>query len=261
MAARAIVCRLPGSVQRVIRRHYYRHLVSRLADDFEVDVRLLSSVVRPGDRVVDVGANIGTYTNVLSRLVGVQGCVFSMEPVPAAFDILRSTITAFGLTNVNAMNCAISSGDSPLSMEVPLRDYGGPNLYLARVVDDPAKASRRIISVRGTSLDALFSEGPRIDFIKCDVEGHELPCLRGAVRVIRQYRPVWLIEISGDPDDQHSPAYHAFEFLEEHGYSAYWFNGASLLSRRPGDVSINYWFLQDEHSKRLSGLGKITRRT
>jgi hypothetical protein len=100
-----------------------------------------------------------------------------------------------------------------------------------------------------------LSPGP--GFIKCDVEGHELACVKGAIRVIRRSRPAWLIEVSGNPDEWTSTAYQVFKLLGEAGYEAYWFDGKRVAKRYAGDQSINYFFLRVEHLVSLQGSGLL----
>ena len=56
---------------------------------WEADIEPIKKLVEPGDFVVDLGANIGWYSNVLSGLVGDQGKVFSIEPIPDTFRFFR----------------------------------------------------------------------------------------------------------------------------------------------------------------------------
>ena len=97
-----------------------------------------------------------------------------------------------------------------------------------------------------TTVDMVLSRFPVIHFIKCDVEGHELHCLRGATHIMAS-KPAWLIEISGDMDDEASGSYRTASILRSHGYEVFWYDRESLRIRRPGTKSVNYFFLTESH--------------
>ena len=186
-----------------------------------------------------------------------SGRVYSVEPIPLSFEILRSNVQRWGLKNVELINCAISDINGHVTMEVPLYESGGENFYGAHIVTKEVRhLPLRKVVVPSATIDSLFSElDSVIYFIKCDVEGHELSCIRGAIQTIGNFKPAWLIEISGDPDDENSPAHGTFDVLLGNGYEAYWFDGTTLRVRRSTERSVNYFFLTDEHLRVLEQRG------
>ena len=64
--------------------------------------------VKPGDWVIDVGANVGYYTWKLSQLVGQQGRVLAIEPIPESMEMLMSVIGTLPCDNVTTFNVAAS---------------------------------------------------------------------------------------------------------------------------------------------------------
>lgn len=149
----------------------------------EPDALRCRGFVKAGDRVVDVGANIGAYTRLLSQWVGPDGVVHSYEPILETFSYLRNNIRKFGMGNVVLHNTAVSSRSGQLKMCVP-----GRNFYKARL------STQGNIPVESVCLDEEFSSLVGISFIKCDAEGHERKVIEGAVKLIQRDRPVWLIE-------------------------------------------------------------------
>jgi hypothetical protein len=93
----------------------------------------------------------------------------------------------------------------------------------------------------------LPSIGRAIDFIKCDVEGHELAVLRGAQEVISRCKPAWLVEICRDPDDAGTPSFQTMKFMKDNGYRIFWLDKGLLRERRPGDKALNYFFFNGRH--------------
>jgi FkbM family methyltransferase len=248
--ASGLLERLPLPARRAVRRAYYTRLLRRAQETDQADLGFLKRVVGPGDAVVDAGASIGLYTKFLSALVGAQGRVYSVEPMPETYDVLVSNIRRLGLTNVQAMNYALSDADGSLEMEVPRWPHGGENLYEARVAGPGIPSGLRTITVPSRRLDTLLPDRP-IAFVKCDVEGHELRCLAGAVETLRRSRPAWLLEVWGDPDEPGSHAREVFLAMEGLGYAAHCYDGRALEPRGPGRRSDNYWFLLPEHVRAL----------
>ncbi len=164
---------------------YYQRLLSRLAP--EPDALRCRSFVREGDRVIDVGANIGAYTKLLSQWVGPGGSVHSYEPVPETFSYLRHNVRKLQLSNVTVHNAGASSSVSKASMIVP-----EGNFYRAAISQG---GDRQIQLVR---LDDEFALVGRVSFIKCDAEGHEREVVKGALKLIQRDHPIWLMETSNE---------------------------------------------------------------
>lgn len=246
---------LPERTLQQIRKIHYARTVRRITPDAEPDLRVLEHLVKPGDWVADIGANIGVYTKFLSQLVGPSGRVFSFEPVPATFEILTSNIRRMSLQNVEAHNCAISGYNGTVTLEVPCYPEGGENLYEARIVNETSSSSLRRVCIESRSIDSVVTGHEKdLSFIKCDVEGHELSCVRGAAAIIKRSQPAWLIEISDNPEQPGSKADTLFNLLAEDEYVPYLFDGTSLRRRRSREVSVNYFFLRPSH---LGTLGQV----
>jgi hypothetical protein len=152
------------------------------------------------------------------------------------------------------MACAVSDKDGWVAMEVPLRPSGWEDMYRAQIVDGHGVPERRQVRVASRTIDSLWADTNRpIAFIKCDVEGHELACVRGATRVVSRWAPAWLVEINEDPDVVGSPARATCEELSKMGYGTFIFDGERLRPRATGETSLNYWFLTPAHLDRLRG--------
>ena len=129
----------------------------------------LPRLLRPGDTAIDIGANLGYYTRPMSRIVGPEGRVYAVEPVPVICEVLRRNLR--GRDNVRILNCALGDGDRPVEMandSVAAAGYFGTG---RNFVDDGRNARGDAIRFkaqmrRGSS---LFADVDRIDFIKCDI--------------------------------------------------------------------------------------------
>jgi FkbM family methyltransferase len=238
---------LPNQLLQRLKKIHYAKALRAASEGGEPDLKVVRHLVGNGSRAIDVGANFGLYTKFLSELVGPEGRVFSVEPVPLTYEILTSNLKRLKLRNVEPFNFAISDDEGKVWMEIPRYESGGENFYEARIVTPAEARPLRTVGVETRPLDALFGHLRHIDFIKCDVEGHELACLRGALGILRKVKPSWLIEISGNPEDEKSSAGEVFRMMAASGYTPMWFDGLHLRQRQRGERSVNYFFLTRRH--------------
>jgi FkbM family methyltransferase len=240
---------LPYSTVQLIKKRHYLKLLRSTSLEIEPELKVIRHLVKPGDSVIDIGANIGVYTKILSELVGPKGHVYSIEPFPATFEILCYNVRKLRLDNVEPVNIAISDSDGIVTMALPYDSSGAETHYRASIIINPVEQAKiETANVQAATIDSRFlSESGTISFIKCDVEGHEPACIRGAAKFLAQSQAAWLIEISGEPDDTDSAAHYVFEIFHDRGYSSWWYDGSKLKRRRPGDKSTNCFFLRDNH--------------
>jgi FkbM family methyltransferase len=138
--------------------------------------KLLRSILSAGAVVVDAGANIGVYSQFLSRMVGPTGVVHSFEPAPENFRRLQSATR--NLANVRLSQAAVgeSSGRSKL--------YVSDQLNVDHRTYATDGDSRPAVQIDIVALDDYFKPGQRVDLIKMDIQGYELHALRGTNRVL-----------------------------------------------------------------------------
>ncbi len=242
---RLVIKTFPKRALVQLKKMYYRRYLESLARN-EPDLAVVKHLVSAADCVLDIGANVGTYTLALARMVGPQGCVLSFEPIAETFAILSSNVSGYHLDNVKLVEVALSSSDGPVAMEIPNWSNGGKNYYQSRIVaPDATSGSAHRVVAESRRLDTFFADlqQKRITFVKIDVEGHELEVLRGGEKVLRQHQPAMLLEASGNPDDIGGTVANLFALLANMGYSPYWYDGKELRARRAGDRSTNYFFL------------------
>lgn len=156
----------------------YRNFATGL---YEPDLTaLVLSRVRPDMSFVDVGANIGYYSLLSSRLVAPTGHVYAFEPDPTAYQYLVRNLAKNACANVTPRELAVTeaTGTARFTRNQLERGY----------VNGSSAGSPSSISVGTTSLDAYFSEihWPRVDIIKLDVEGGEHSALLGMRQTIQR---------------------------------------------------------------------------
>jgi len=158
-----------------------------------------SRIVRPGDTVIDIGANIGVVSLLLSSLVGKTGKVHSFEPNPQLHEMFENTMRRNSATNVTLHRVALGAGRSTLSLSYPLDNFGGGSLIARQVL-----ANTKTVDVPVVPLsDALRDEDlSSLKLIKIDVEGFEPEVLRGASDILDKVRPnAILFELNDPPPD------------------------------------------------------------
>jgi FkbM family methyltransferase len=138
--------------------------------------QLLSAILFPGAVVVDAGANIGIYSQFLSRCIGPTGVVHSFEPSPENFKRLLAATRK--LPNVRLSQAAV--GESSRRSRLYISD----KLNVDHRAYVPGGESRHTVPIEMIALDDYFKPGERVDLIKMDIQGYELHALRGANRVL-----------------------------------------------------------------------------
>jgi FkbM family methyltransferase len=136
----------------------------------------LEATIRPGMRIVDVGANLGLYTLLLARLTGPAGQVHAFEPEPALFQALTRNCRRNAAANVTTVNCALGAGSGRIPFYRSLFNSGDNRL-------GGLGWKGRGVEVEMARLDDVLPE-PCVDFIKMDVQGYEMQVLQGMERII-----------------------------------------------------------------------------
>jgi len=182
-------------------------------------VEIITNHVKPGMRVLDIGAHGGFYALLLSKLVGPTGQVIAFEPLPANYRVLEENIALNGVKNVQIQCEAVGERSGEMEFRVP-----DPEDSLIAGQVSPADP-RGYMSVRVVSLDDfLFERGVHVDFIKMDVEGAEGDILRGAWRTLRTFHSPMMVELH-DVDKQKS-RHPVVVMIEELGYQIQWLSEA-----------------------------------
>jgi FkbM family methyltransferase len=181
-----------------------------------------------GATVLDIGANKGVYTYWMSKKVGNQGKVFAFEPQPELDSVLNDLRTSFALGNVEIINQGLS--DRPGHVKMFRSKVGAGGGTLAReFVNQSELNGLQEVEVDLTTLDEFYRNRAlaRLDFIKCDVEGHELAVFKGGTNTLQKYQPTLLFECHHD----HAQEGSLFSFLEQLGY-----HGFFLVNGKPVDA-------------------------
>ena len=153
------------------------------------EVKFLESIVKEGMNVIDIGANVGITTMTVARKIGRRGKLYSFEPTPEYFNILKENISSNGLENVKVYELAVTD-------QVGRAPFYQKELSSGIVFEEGAKK----FEVSTTSIDRFLSEEKieRIDLINMDCEGSELLVLKGAKETLRKNKVKIFCEIHHD---------------------------------------------------------------
>src|SRR5688500_9251111 len=165
------------------------------------DKRVYLSFVRPGNNVLDIGANVGAHSVFLSHLVRGKGKVLAFEPLEANVTAFRETLRRRSrIDNIDVFTRAVgnprSAGDE-VTIKVPSGDLTQASLETQSAGSWEGTSTIQEYRVSLTSIDAEKDvQGlAHIDFVKIDVEGGELNVLKGAARTLSTHRPVIYSEL------------------------------------------------------------------
>lgn len=147
-----------------------------------------SSFTSWGSIAVDVGANLGIHSLMLSHCVGARGSVISFEPISFIYERLRANIDLNGLTNVIACRQGVGKEISTKYMRMDQDDF---NIGKAHVSNQGDHA------VAVTTLDHELKDiESKVSLIKIDTEGYELQAIKGARRILEEHRPALVCEFN-----------------------------------------------------------------
>jgi len=158
----------------------------------------LSKLVSPGSLVLDIGANIGAHTLHLAQLVGPSGRVLAFEPTEFAFRKLRRNLDLNPslASRVELFHCFLTANDG---VSVPNDIYSSWPL----VVEEGLHAKHlgremKTDKAQARSLDSILAghADRKVQLVKLDVDGFECDVLRGASSLLRDTRPIFVMELA-----------------------------------------------------------------
>lgn len=176
----------------------------------EDEDRLLRRLIRPGMEIVEIGANIGLYSLLLAKLTGENGHVYSFEPEPNLFATLVENCAANQIKNLIPFRCAAGSLNGRAAFARSTFNSGNNAL---------AERKAGTFEVNLVRVDDVLPV-TTVDFIKIDVQGHELAALTGlnrtltsnpGIRVMFEFWPAGLRAAKTAPEE-------LLSFLSDFGF-------------------------------------------
>lgn len=169
--------------------------------------------LREGDAFLDIGANIGLFTCLAAAVVGKTGRVDCFEASSKNFARLKENIMLNDWLHVNAQHLALGPEEGEISFSADADEIGH---VLAMGVMAVAQTEK----VRVAALDEFFAaDDPTYVLGKIDIEGYELPCLRGALRHLEKMNPpIWFFEANGSSSRYGISEHELFTYFRSLGF-------------------------------------------
>lgn len=167
-------------------------------------VNLITAACSPDSHMLDVGANIG-YISIVMSLIAPRGRIHSFEPAPNIFRSLATNIKSNGLKNVTAHEIGLSDKKQKTTISYPIDFPAGAfvsqSLDMKKVKNDGSEHIWGNVVNEEIKLETLDGIYKKLDITKCDllkvdIEGHEASFLKGAESFIARFRPVTIMEVN-----------------------------------------------------------------
>jgi FkbM family methyltransferase len=188
------------------------------------ETKLIEDSLRPGDVVLDIGANIGYYSLTAAKIVGDSGKVYAFEPDPLNFALLQKNIECNNYKNIIAVQKAVSNSSEDITLFLSKENRADHRCY---ATDE----TRESVSIKATSIDEFFKEkidDIKVDFIKIDIQGYETQAFEGmmnllskqkSTKIITEFWPFGIKNAGGDPKKMLEIISHlgfAFQYLQKY---------------------------------------------
>lgn len=181
-------------------------------DWFEDEIKFMRKLLRPGMRVVDIGASYGTYGLTAAKCVGDGGQVWLFEPSGSTANYLARAIEKNSFTNARLIRAGLSDKSGKAALKVDGNtEYGS----IAEVAVETAGHEPIDITTLDECLERYGMTD--IDFMKIDAEEHESKVILGGEKFLRSISPLIMYEIRAI----HKLNYGLVDELGAFGYSAY----------------------------------------
>ena len=175
------------------------------------ELHYLKNIIKQDFVCIDIGANLGYYSYFLSKILGNNGKLIAIEPVPLFGKIWRKNIKKSNSKNIIFYPYALGAENKNMKMEMPIIN-GNVRHGMTQIVDNvetntihnAVKTSSFTFDVEMKIPDELFASIERIDFIKMDIEGYEHIALENMKKTLIKHKPLIQAELGGKENRQKS---------------------------------------------------------
>jgi len=225
----------------------------------EAELALASQLLRPGSKVIDVGANIGLHSVFYAKMVGREGEVFAFEPSHLNYFFLMTNLTINSAFNVTPIKGAVGT-KRPLYLPLNRVDDEMNHGALKTSAEDTGNDVERcaVFNLDDIGLDYC-------NLVKIDVEGNEADVLHTGTRLFSTHRPFVIAECQENQKE-------LLQTFKDMDYDCYWlpspdfnpnnyFENSECIFVDPNGAVINVFAHPKEFDIKIDNLTKISKVT
>lgn len=205
----------------------------------------VKKIIKPGMRILEIGANIGYYALIETTLAGKNGFLYAFEPSPFNFSLLKKNLEINNIKNTELYQKAIGAKNTTSKFYVA--DKSNLSSFIKRFDMDMYK-NGSIIDMEMITLEKFLEDKEQIDFIRMDVEGYENEVLKGAQNILKINPPKhFFIEIHSELlHKKNNSAREIVNYLRNLGYevSRSFYRGSSEIFVNDTDSLLNHSLLE-----------------
>jgi FkbM family methyltransferase len=213
-------------------------------------------IVKEGDTVVDIGANLGYYSYFLAKKIGIRGQLYAVEPIPLFAEIWRKNMSKYKGGNIKLFNCALGEEKKEkVKMSIPVVD-GVVRHGLTKVEGQGEEGWGSAMDFEVPMYigdELLLKENlTKLNYIKCDVEGYEQYVIPSLKENIAKFKPIIQIELNGKENRQN-----VTHFLLELKYDIYILQNNFLKVIESSDIhnyNQDFYFINREKVANYSNI-------
>lgn len=200
------------------------------------DLLFLKSFLKSDMTFVDIGANQGEFTLFAAKILQ-QGRVISFEPTPYQLGLLKKNIELNEFDNIelNEYGLLDKEGEFEVYTTYETELHGGQHEGLSSIFKSETRQEVEAVIQLKVFDDEYFDKLNRLDFVKIDIEGAELPALKGMIQSLKKFKPMLLIEMNKTTFNEAGYSMQeVLDFLNNLGYKPF-----NLFRGRISEVSPN----------------------
>lgn len=161
----------------------------------------LKNILKKGDTCVDIGANLGYFSYFMSKHIGAEGKLISVEPISLFGDIWKNNMKRSKYNNYSLLQIALGENESEIKMGIPIID-GVLHHGMTKPINGKTDINILETRVKMMNPNLVFSGIEKIDFIKIDIEGFEYHVISNMTTFLQKHKPIVQSELSGDDNRQ-----------------------------------------------------------
>jgi len=201
----------------------------------------VKKIIRKGDIVIDIGANLGYYSILFAKWVGAEGKVYSVEPVQIYNKIFAEKAKKY--PNIQLLPYALGLEDKPVELVSP-SEMGYLSPGLPRIYDSEKDGNIEnqefVFQAQMKIPSELFNVLTRIDYIKCDIEGFEYVVLSNMKDLIDKHKPTVQVEVWQENEEK------LLDLFRQLNYTPYKLTNNRLVVQKEGErMGGDYIFMYD----------------